>query len=157
MQLDSSPPERRKAIRVASDTRQWTSGVVRFTVITVEGHPETAYIAFAKDVVGRPPLKGGFQRFNLRLRDWNNLKRLIEEELAQHHGWLLDQSGLQLVSTGDKDLFRFLDGNPGLLEKLLDLPNVRMLSRESFEALNRLGTKVYAVQGRHLETILEKL
>jgi hypothetical protein len=49
MQLDSSTPEPRKAIRGASDTRQWTSGV----------------------------------------------------------------AGLQLVSTADRDLFRFLDGNPG--------------------------------------------
>jgi hypothetical protein len=47
--------------------------------------------------------------------------------------------------------------NPGLLEKLLDLPKVGALSRQSFEALNRLGMKVYVAQGRHLETILEKL
>jgi hypothetical protein len=153
----SFPPPRPRSIRVASDTRQWTSGVVRLSVITVEGHPETTYIACEKDIVGRSPLKGGVQRFNLRLRDWNNLKRLIEEELAQHHGWLLEQSGLQLVATGNKDVLGLLENNPGLLEKLLDLPNVAMLSRESFEALNRLGMKVYAVQGRHLETILEKL
>ena len=39
----------------------------------------------------------------------------------------------------------------------MDLPNLQGLSRESFEALNRLAIKVYAVQGRHVETVLAKL
>jgi predicted Fe-Mo cluster-binding NifX family protein len=149
--------ERPRPVRVASDTRQWTSGVVRFSVITIEGHPASTYVLCEKIVVGRSLHSGGFQQFRFRLRDWNNLKRLIEQELAEKHGWLLQQSGLQVVPTAQEDVVRFLEEHPGLLEKLLDLPNLRTLSRESFEALNRLGMKVYVVQSRHLETILEKL
>jgi hypothetical protein len=126
-------------------------------VIAVEDHPESAYVLCEKVVLGRSPLRGGLQQFRFRLRDWNNLKRLIEEELPGKHQWVLEQSGLELVAAGQQDLARFLNDHPGLIEKLLDLPNVTTLSRESFEALNRLGMKVYVVQGRHLETILEKL
>lgn len=155
MQPDT--PQPRKARRIASDTRQWSSGIVRFAVIEVEGHPERTYLKFEKDLIGIPLKGGGVQRFNLHLRDWNSLKRLVETDLAERHHWLLEASGLHVLPSGSADLVRFLEANPGLVEKILDLQNLASLSKESFEALNRLALKIYAVQGRHLDTILEKL
>jgi hypothetical protein len=157
MTADSRSSEPRQARRIASDTRQWTSGVVRFAVIGVEAHPERSYVKFEKDLIGVPFDRGGVQRFNLNLRDWNNLKRLVETELAEHHRWVIEGAGLHVLAPASTDLVRFLETNPGLVEKILDLQNLATLSKESFEALNRLALKVYAVQGRHLDTILEKL
>jgi hypothetical protein len=103
-ELGSGEP--RKVIRVASDTREWSSGVIRFTVMTVEAHPEKSYVVCEKVIIGRPFQRGGFQRFILRLRDWTNLKRLIENDLSTEHGWLLEKSGLQVIPAQEDELFR---------------------------------------------------
>src|SRR5262249_14144074 len=112
----SGRPHPRKARRIVSDTREWTSGMVRFAVIEVEGHPERTYIRFEQDLIGIPASRAGVQRFNLRLRDWNNLKRLIEDELAGEHRWVVEGAGLRMLPSGSADLVRFLDANPGLVE-----------------------------------------
>src|SRR4051794_20621506 len=106
---------------VASDTRTWSSGSVRFVVITVEGHPDETYIKFEKNLMGRPADQGGAQRFNLRLRDWGNLKRLVEHDLADRHQWVLDDAGVEIVPTDKAGLLSFIEAHPILIEKVLDL------------------------------------
>jgi hypothetical protein len=146
-----------KAIVVAKSTRTWTSGTVSFAVLTVEGHPESTYISLEKNLVGKP-LIVGLQRFRLRLRDWNNLKQLIETELPEKHGWVLEASGLSLVrGQVAEELSKIMSEKPELIEKLLELPNLKNLSTVSFEHLNRLALKVYEVQSKNLEFVLKNL
>jgi hypothetical protein len=151
-----SVSKQKRPFIVAKDTRQWTSGVVRFAVMTVEDHPEATYIIFEKDLLGRGPK--GSQRFNLRLHDWNNLKKLIEVELAEKHQWLLDVSGLAIVPADSlEDICKILDSNPKYLSKILDYPSLEKLSKESFESLNRLAVRIYEVQSKNIDAILNKL
>lgn len=148
--------EQKRAFVVVRDTRQWTSGVVRFAVITVEEHPESTYIIFEKDLLGKGP--EGSQRFNLRLHDWNNLKTLIEIELREKHQWLLEATSCALVPTNRlEDICKVLETNPDYISKILDFPNLKRLSRESFESLNRLAIRVYEVQSKNIDLILKKL
>lgn len=148
----------KKAIVVAQGTRTWTSGTVTFSVFVVEGHPESTYVALKKILVGRPSSQGGFQQFRFRLHDWNNLKKLIETELAEKHGWVLENSGLSLIKAQlTEDLIKAVSENPELIEKLLDLPDLKTLSSASFEHLNRLAMKVYRVQSKNIELVLKQL
>lgn len=155
MAVSSNPPS--KAIVVAKVTRTWSSGTVRFTVIAIEGHPGSTYISLEKDLIGKP-LKIGVQRFRLRLRDWNNLKQLIESELQEKHGWLLQSSGVTLVPGQlTEEMVKLVNENPQLVERLLGAPNLKSLSASSFEHLNRLAMKVYQVQSQNVELVLKNL
>jgi len=130
---------------------------VRFAVISIEGHPERTYIALEKNLLGKPP-QIGVQRFRLNLRDWNNLKHLIEIELSEKHAWLLEDSGLALVPIDQgEQLSKLIRKSPELLEKLLDSPNLASLSSSSFEYLNRLAIKIYKVQSRNVDLVLKNL
>jgi hypothetical protein len=144
-----------KSTVVAKWTRTWTSGTVRFVVRNIDGHPEKNYITLEKDLVGKP-LVIGYQRFRLNLRDWKSLKSFVEGELAAQHKWILEDS----VPPGNPktdQLNELLKDNPELIEKILDAPNVRMLSAASFEALNRLVMRVYKVQSQSVELVLKNL
>jgi hypothetical protein len=155
--MNGEPKKPSKASVVASDTRKWTSGIVRFSVLTVEGHPEENYIIFEKTLVGKP-LTVGVQRFRLRLKDWNNLKRLIEIELPEKHGWVLENSGISLVhGQNAAQLSKFIDENPEFIGKMLALPNLRLLSAASFESLSALAIKIYQVQSKNIEIVLRNL
>ena len=149
-------PITKKVKRVASDTREWKSGLIRFSVISIPDHPEKNYIKFEKDVLGS---KDGIQRFNLRLRDWQNLKKLIESELPEKHQWILDETGLKIID--DKRLVeqieRLAESSPEIIERVLSLPNIGNFSETSFEAIDRIALKVYEVQADNIEKILSKL
>ncbi len=148
--------KQKKVSVVAKDTRQWTSGVVRFVVMNVEGHPDSNYIIFEKDLLGKK--SGGSQRFNMRLHDWNNLKNLVEVELRESHQWALDSSGLAIVPVDRlEDVCKILDNNPDFISTILDYPSLENLSKESFESLNKLAVRVYEVQSKNIDSILKKL
>jgi hypothetical protein len=149
------PPS--KTSVVAKVTRTWTSGTVSFAVLCVEGHPESTYIALEKNLMGKKP-SVGVQRFRLRLRDWNHLKQLIETELPDKHRWVIESSGLSLVKGKVSDeIASAISEKPELIEKLLELPNLKNLSSVSFEHLNRLAMKIYQVQSKNLELVLKNL
>jgi len=155
--MAESSKARSKAVVVAKGTRTWSSGAVRFAVIAIEDHPDSTYISLEKDLIGQP-LKIGVQRFRLRLRDWNNLKQLIETELPEKHRWLLQSSGLTLVTGEITDqMVKLVNENPQLVERLLGAPNLKSLSASSFEHLNKLAMKVYQVQSQNIELVLKNL
>ena len=146
-----------KARVVASDTRKWTSGIVRFAVLTIEGHPEESYIILKKNLLGKP-LAVGVQGFRLRLKDWNNLKRLVEVELSEKHQWVLESSGISLVhGQNAAELSKFINQNPEFIGKILASPNLKLLSAASFESLSALAIKIYQVQSKNIEIVLRNL
>lgn len=155
MHKSSNPKS--KASVVTKVTRTWSSATVRFSVIAIEDHPESTYISLEKDLIGKPSVVG-VQRFRLRLRDWNNLKQLIETELSEKHGWLLQSSGVTVVPGQiTEQMVKLVNENPALVERLLGAPNLKTLSASSFEHLNRLAMKVYQVQSQNVELVLKNL
>src|SRR5258708_2362287 len=132
-----------------SDTRQWTSGRVRFAVIGWEGRPSDNYIVCQKLLLGRndPP-----QKFNLRERDWINLKRLIDGDLQTFSEWE------RTVPTVDHAALTILIANhPDLFEKVLSNPNILKLSEASLEALDRIAVKVFEVKTERIDLIFKEL
>jgi len=155
MAEQNKPPSKAKV--VAKGTRTWTSGTVGFAVIAIEGHLHETYITLDKNLIGKPA-HIAVQRFRLRLRDWNNLKQPIETELPDKHGWVIERSGLSLVRGRiSEQIGQAIAEQPELIEKLLELPNLKNLSSVSFEHLNRLALKVYQVQSKNLELVLKNL
>jgi hypothetical protein len=155
--MSSEPKKPSRASVVASDTRKWTSGIVRFRVLTVEGHPEENYIILEKHLLGKP-LTVGIQRFRLRLKDWNNLKRLIEIDLPEKHQWILENSGISFVHGQNAvELSKFVNENPEFIGKILASPNLKLLSAASFESLSALAIKIYQVQSKNIEIVLRNL
>lgn len=146
----------RRPRRLVSDTRSWSSGLVRFSVIGIEGHPDKNYIIFEKNLVGGDSTS---QRFNLRVHDYARLKALVEQELADKHQWALEECGLQLVEGGEltEQLLRYAEQAPDVVERILDLPNLGNLTAASFEAIDRLALRVYEIQADNLERVLDRL
>jgi hypothetical protein len=139
------PPKQLKA-----DTRQWTSGRVKFAVLGWEHRPEENYIIFEKNFLGQARTPD--QKFNLRQRDWINLKKLIDGELQPITKWdavipAVDQGALSTLIAEHPDLF----------EKLLSNPNILKLSESSFESLDRLAVKLYEIKADRVDLILKEL
>lgn len=141
---------------IVSDTRKWTSGLVRFSVIGIKGHPDKNYIVFEKSLGGSSSKD---QKFILRVHDYARLKELIEHELVDDHQWALEDCGLQLIEGSDlaEQLHQFAETSPELVEHILALPNLGNLSAASFEAIDRLAVRVFEIQAGNLENVLDKL
>lgn len=155
--MDDITKKPSKAVVIAKSTRTWTSGMVRFAVIGVEGHPDRTYISLEKYLVGKP-LDVGVQRFRLNLRDWSNLKQLIEVELSSKHRWsVIHSEDSQIHGGRTEELIKLVNENPELMEKLLEAPNLKSLSSASFEYLNRLAMKIYQVQSNNVDLVLGNL
>lgn len=132
-----------------SDTRQWKSGRVKFTVVGVPRKPETAYVIFEKDFFGNTQQKP--QRFILKSLDWPNLKELIDGELTPYIQWQSTQIDLK------EELGKLLVENPGLLETALAAPNIGNLHKTSLERLNRLAGRIFEIKAENLELIVRRL
>jgi len=144
-----SPSSREKAKVLKSDTRQWSSGRVKFTVIGWEGRPTDNYVVCQKLLLGRDQPQ---QKFNLRERDWANLKKLIDGDLQQHTEWE------RTIPTVDQAaLASLIDKHPDVFEKILSNPNVLKLSDASFEALDRIANKIYEVRTERIDRIFKEL
>jgi len=155
--MNSEPKKPSKASVVASDTRKWTSGIVSYSVLTVEGHPDKNYIILKKNLLGKPPAAGA-QRFNLGLKDWKNLKQLIEVELPEKHKWILENSGISFAhGQSAAELSKVVNENPEFIGKILASPNLKLLSAASFESLSALAIKIYQVQSKNIEIVLRNL
>ena len=147
MQTSQKSPEKPKLLK--SDTRQWTSGRVKLAVIGWEGRPDDNYIVCQKLLLGKdqPP-----QKFNLRQRDWVNLKRLIDGDLQNYSEWE------KTIPTVDHAALTILIANhPDLFEKVLSNPNILKLSEASLEALDRIAIKLYQVKTERIDLIFKEL
>jgi hypothetical protein len=155
MNNESKKPS--KVTPVISGTRAWSSGNIKFTVLTVEGHPEKNYITLQKHLVGR---KGstGLQQFLMNVRDWTNLKQLVEVELPGKHQWVLENSGITVLhGSKTEELAKLVQDNPEMIDRILEAPNLKSLSATSFEHLNSLAMKVFKVQSKNLDLVLKNL
>lgn len=136
--------------QLKADTRQWHSGRVKFAVIGWEGRPDDNYIIFEKNFFGKTQNKD--QKFNLRFRDWQNLKKLIDGELSPVTEWQ------KTIPVADKDsLEKLLKEDPDIFAKILSNPNILKLSDSSFESLDRIALKIYEIKTEKLELILKKI
>jgi len=133
-----------------SDTRQWTSGRVKFAVIGWEGKPEKNWIIFEKNFFGKAQFPD--QKFNLHFRDWINLKRLIDGELSPTTGW---EKTISIVDK--KSLENLINKDPDIFEKVLSNPNILKLSESSFEYLDRIAIKIYEIKADKVDLILKEI
>jgi hypothetical protein len=114
--VNSESKKPSKVTPVVSGTRAWSSGNVKFTVLAVEGHPEKNYIALQKHLVGKTS-STGLQRFLMNLRDWTNLKQLVEVELPEKHQWVLQNSGITVLQGSKTEELAKLAGGRALIPK----------------------------------------
>ncbi len=133
-----------------TDTRQWTSGRVKFAVIGWVGKPDRNYIVLEKNFFGKS--RNPDQKFNLRESDWVNLKKLIDGDLIKATEWL---PTVQIID--QKSLDEFLKQNPDALEKILASPDILKLNEQSIESLNKLVVKLFEIKKDQAEVILKQL
>jgi hypothetical protein len=147
MDNEQRPSDKPRVLK--SDTRKWSSGSVNLAVIGWEGRPDDNYIVCRKTLLGKdaPP-----QKFNLRQRDWINLKKLIEGDLQKYSEWE------RTVPTVDHEaLANLIDEYPDVFEKVLSNPNILKLSDASFESLDRIAVKIYEVKAERIDRVFEEL
>ena len=142
--------EDKKPKQLKSDTRQWSSGRVHFAVFGWEGKPDDNYIVLEKNFFGNT--KNPDQKFNLRYRDWQNLKKLIDSDISSVTEWE------KTISVVDKASFeKLINDDPDIFSKLLANPNILKLSDSSFESLDRIAVKIYEIKTEKIDLILKKI
>ena len=94
------------------------------------------------------------QRFILRERDWQNLKRLIDGPQAQG-GWA--DSTKWKPSIDEKALADLISRHPDLLETVLGSSNLGKFSDKSLEALDGLGARIFEIKAESIDKIFERL
>lgn len=152
--MNSRPLKRSsKAKLLKRETRHWSSGHVRLSVIGIEGHPEDNYIVLEKQFSGTLPRQE--QRFNLREHDWKALKRLIEGG-AGEKGLVAEAQWAPPVIS-DEDLARLVGTSPELLEVVLSAPNLGQFSEPSLQSLDRLANRIGDLKREQIELIFERL
>lgn len=134
---------------IKKDTRQWTSGRVRFAVIGLPKHPEKNYILFEKDFFGHSIQSP--QRFILHSHDWQNLKKLIDGDFIEDTKWIQPQVITRVA------LEKVLTENPDFIETVLKVPNITKFSQVSLEALDRLAIRIFEIKRENIDLILKRL
>jgi len=134
-------------------TKKWTSGITNFSIVSDEEHPGRNYIILRRILLGKPDKN---QFFNLHLQDWERLKDIIEGEAIEDHKWSLkEKSGSETEAL--LNLEKILESNPDFLEKILSNRNITNLTEGSFEALDKLGLRIYEIKAENLEFLLKRL
>lgn len=135
-------------------TRSWPGGVVQFSVICRDEHPEQNYIIMEKVLPGRSG-KSANQMFIMRLHDWSNLKKLIdgadEEALGKTAKWPASTSQFSQQQLNE------LAANSDAIEKILQSPKITELTDASFEALNKIGDRIYELKHERIDQILKSI
>lgn len=134
-------------------TKKWKSGLTTFAIIGDGEHPDRNYIILERILSGKLDKN---QHFNLHLSDWDNLKKLIESETLDYHEWPVETMNVSEASLL-KDIDNILIGNPDFLERILSNKNIANLSRASFEALDRLGLRIYEIKSENVDFLLKQL
>ena len=136
--------------QLKADTRQWNSGRVKFAVIGWPDKPDKNYIIFEKNFFGQS--RNPDQKFNLRQKDWTNLKTLIDGELQTTTGW---DAAVAIASSATID--KLLRDDPDVIEKILANPNLLKLGDRSLESLDRIAVKLYEVKTVQLDLIFKEI
>lgn len=133
--------------------KKWTSGITTFSVISDGEHPDRNYIILDRKLIGKPDKN---QFFYLHFQDWTKLKELIDNEIAQEHKWPIKE---QKRNENDilNNLEHILDRDPDFLLKILSYKNIGNLTSASFEAIDKLGLRIYEIKAENLEFLLKKL
>lgn len=135
-------------------TRSWPGGLVQFSVICRDSHPEQNYIIMEKVLPGRSG-KAASQMFIMRLHDWGNLKKLIDgaegESLGKEAKWPASTSQFS------QEQLEQLASSSDAIEKILQSPKIIELSDASFEALNKIGDRIYELKHDRIEQILRSI
>lgn len=137
---------------IKSDTRSWRSGRVKLSLIGVPDKPVTYYILLEKDFFGNSPHPP--QRFLLRALDWVNLKRLVDGP-GEADGWGIEAEWSYVHR--DQQIVELAARTPELVEAILSSPNLGKFSGASWEALDRLATRVFEVKKENLDLIFRRL
>lgn len=134
-------------------TKKWKSGITTFSVISDSEHVDRNYIILDRKLIGKPDKN---QYFNLRFQDWTKLKELIENEMAQEHKWSIKDQARDEADVLNK-LEHIIERDPDFLIKILSYTNIGKLTNASFEAIDKLGLRVYEIKAENLEFLLKKL
>ncbi len=147
--IDEALDRASRPTRLITATRQWSSGRVKFSVIGWKDKPDRNYIILEKNLFGRTTNQD--QKFNLRQNDWQNLKKLIDEDFQNTTGWN------QGSDTIHESLDAFLLNDPDAISKVLASKNIAKLSDASMESLDGFLYKVYDVKRGHVDLIIQRL
>lgn len=139
-----------KPKRLKSDTRLWSGGRVRFSVIGWEGKPDRNYIIFEKNFFGNSRNKD--QKFIVHEHDWKNLRQLIDGEFSDTTGW-----EKQISVVNQESLSKLILEDPESIEKIISNPNILKLSNTSLESLDRLAIRLYDIKTEKIDLILKEL
>lgn len=133
--------------------KKWTSGITTFSVISDGEHPDRNYIILDRKLIGKPDKN---QFFYLHFQDWTKLKELIDNEIAKEHKWPIEE---QEKNETDilSNLEHILNRDPDFLLKILSYKNIGNLTSASFEAIDKLGLRIYEIKAENLEFLLKKL
>lgn len=142
--------EDNKPKQLKADTRQWTSGRVKFAVIGWKDKPEKNYIICEKNFFGNT--KHQDQKFNLLFKDWQNLKKLIDGDFIDATGW---QKTINVVDSDS--LKALIESDPDVIEKVLANPNILKLGDSSFESLDRIAVKIYEIKAEKIDLIFKRI
>ena len=134
-------------------TKKWTSGITTFIVISDGEHVDRNYIILDRKLIGKPEKN---QFFNLHFQDWTKLKELIDNEMAQEHKWPIKDQARDETDVLNK-LEHIIARDPDFLIKILSYTNIGKLTNASFEAIDKLGLRVYEIKAENLEFLLKKL
>ena len=134
-------------------TKKWKSGITTFSVISDNEHIDRNYIILDRKLIGKSDRN---QFFNLRFQDWTKLKELIDTEIAGEHKWPIKE---QEKDEADilNNLEHILDRDPDFLLKILSYKNIGNLTSASFEAIDKLGLRIYEIKAENLEFLFKKL
>lgn len=135
--------------QLKSDTRQWNSGRVKLSVIGWDGKPDKNYIILEKNFFGKAIHPD--QHFNLKQSDWENLKKLVDEEYLHFTGWK------KFSSLSKENISELLESDPNLLTKIFIPENLTKLSSASLESLDKFIVNVYEIKKDMVDLIIKRL
>ncbi len=135
--------------QLKSDTRQWHGGRVKLAVIGWKGKPDRNYIVLEKNFFGK--INHADQRFNLKQNDWENLKKMVDDEYAPFTEW----KTMSRLSSADVD--SLLVNDPDIFAKISISKNFTKLSDASLESLDKFIENIYETKKDLADLIIKRL
>lgn len=134
-------------------TKKWTSGITTLAIVSDNEHADRNYIVLDRKLLGRSDRN---QFFNLHFEDWKRLKELIDGETSEFHQWPVQRQAAS-ESEALQSVNQILEKDPDFLLKILANPNISKLTSATFEALDKIGIRIYEIKAQNVEFMLKKL